>query len=174
MTATKAPRFGHWQLRVDRVVTTTITLMSVLIIYDGWGTLELLDVTVVIVGPVVAIFLSHVFAAVLEHRVTFGRSLTRDERRGLLAAESVFLLWAVPPLVILFVLSAAGFPYSRTIRVIVLAGVVSLGFWGGLAGRRSGLTGWSWVASVLSGLGVGATVLVLQAVLQPGQNPFQP
>ena len=174
MTTTRGPKLGRLPLRVDRVITTTITLMSVLIIYDGWGTLKLLDVTTVIVGPVVAIFLSHVFAAVLAHRVEFGRRLTWHEARGLLAEESVFLLMAVPPLVILFVLTAAGFSYTRIIRVIVLAGVVSLGFWGGLAGRRSGLTGWVLVASVLGGLGVGATVLVLQAVLQPGTHPFQP
>jgi hypothetical protein len=36
------------------------------------------------------------------------------------------------------------------------------------------LTGWAVVACVLCGLAVGATVLVLQAVLQPGTEPFQP
>jgi hypothetical protein len=80
----------------------------------------------------------------------------------------------VPPLVLLFVLSAAGVPYARAIQSILLLGVLSLGFWGGLAGRRSGLTGWPLVASVLGGLAVGATVLALQALLQPGTDPFQP
>jgi hypothetical protein len=103
-----------------------------------------------------------------------GRRLTRHERTGLLAAESVFLLLAVPPLTLLFVLSAAGVSYAHAIKSILLVGVMSLGFWGGLAGRRSGLTGWAVVACVLCGLAVGATVLVLQAVLQPGTEPFQP
>jgi hypothetical protein len=170
----RSPRLGHWQLRVDRIIATTITLMAVLIIYDGWATLKLLDVVVVIVGPVLAMFLSHVFAAVLAHRVRFGRPFTRPERTGMLAAESVFLVLAVPPLTILFVLSAAGVPYERTIQSILILAVASLGFWGGLAGRRSGLTGYSIVACVLCGLFVGATVLVLQALLQPGIEPFQP
>ena len=174
MTTTRGPRLGHWRVRVDRVVAATITLMAVLIIYDGWATLKLLDVTAVIVGPVIAMFLSHVFGAVLAHRVEFGRGLTRHERTGVLAAESVFLLLAVPPLALLFVLSAAGVSYPRAIQSILLLGVMSLGFWGGLAGHRSGLAGWAVVACVLCGLAVGATVLVLQAVLQPGTEPFQP
>jgi hypothetical protein len=29
-------RIGGLKIRVDRVIYTTITLMSVLIIYDGW------------------------------------------------------------------------------------------------------------------------------------------
>jgi hypothetical protein len=46
---------------VDRIVYATITMISVLIIYDGWQHLKLIDVTGVIVGPVVAMFLAHVF-----------------------------------------------------------------------------------------------------------------
>ena len=37
---------------VGRIVYGTITLMSVLIIYDGWQSLRLRDIVVVIVGPV--------------------------------------------------------------------------------------------------------------------------
>jgi len=45
--------------------------------------------------------------------------------------------------------------------------------WGGVAGRRAGLTGSCLVLSVLYGLMLGGLVLVLQALLQPGQNPFR-
>jgi hypothetical protein len=58
--------------------------------------------------------------------------------------------------------------------VIVLAGIAFLGFWGGLAGRRAGLTGWRFVLCVARGLGLGAMTLVLQAILQPGTEPFIP
>jgi hypothetical protein len=52
---------------VDRVIYATITLMSVLIIYDGWQHLKMIDVDGVIVGPVVAMFLAHVcFAAIAQ------------------------------------------------------------------------------------------------------------
>ena len=58
-------RIGGLKIRVDRVIYTTITLLSVLIIYDGWEELRFWNVVAVIVGPILAIFLSHVFGAAL-------------------------------------------------------------------------------------------------------------
>jgi hypothetical protein len=159
---------------VDRVIYTTITLLSVLIIYDGWAQLRFWDVVAVILGPIVAIFLSHVFGAELGTRVALGRPLTRSERRAAFVEECRFLLVTVPPLVILVVLSVAGVSYPRIIQVIVLTGVLSLGVWGAVAGRRAGLTGWPLVASTGYGLFLGLIILVLQAVLQPGHEPFRP
>lgn len=168
------PYLGHWPVRVDRVVYTTITLTAVLMIYDGWDDLTLTGVITVIVGPVVAIFMSHLFAAALAHRVTTGRPMSRRERRASFVKESRFLLIAVPPLVLLLLLAMAGVSYTRSIQVIIAAGVLSLGFWGGLAGRRAGLRGWPFVVSVLYGLCLGLLILALQAILQPGSDPFRP
>ena len=64
---------------VDRLVYATITLMSVLIIYDGWQHLRLIDVVGVIVGPVVAMFLGHVFSASMAKHVEVGRVLGGNE-----------------------------------------------------------------------------------------------
>jgi hypothetical protein len=169
-----APHLGGWPLRVDRIVYTTITLMAALLIYDGWQQLSLSGVVAVIVGPVIAIFASHVFAAALAHRVTIGKPLSTRERRAVLVKESRFLLIAVPPLVLVLTLSLAGVSYARAISVVVGMGVLSLGFWGGLAGRRAGLTGWPFVVSVLYGLCLGGIILGLQAMLQPGGHPFLP
>ena len=72
------------------------------------------------------------------------------------------------------VLTIAGVSYTRTILVIVLTGVLSLGVWGGLAGRRAGLTGWALVFSIAYGLLLGGIILVLKAMLQPGRDPFRP
>lgn len=156
------------------MIYTTITLLCVLIIYDGWEELRFWDVVTVVVGPVLAVFLGHVFGAALGTRAAVGRPLTRQERRAVFIEESRFLLVAVPPLIILVVLTIAGVSYARIIQVIVLAGVLSLGVWGGMAGRRAGLTGWALVLSVAYGLVLGSIVLVLQALLHPGQEPFRP
>ncbi len=51
----------------------------------------------------------------------------------------------------------------------LVMGAVSLGFWGGVAGHRSGMTGWRLVLAVAAGLVIGALVLALDVVLQPGQ-----
>jgi hypothetical protein len=60
-----------------------------------------------------------------------------------------FLLVAIPPLAILVVLTITGVWNTRIIQVIVLTGVLSLGVWGGVAGRRAGLTGWALLYKML-------------------------
>jgi len=166
-------RVSRLKIRADRVIYTTITLLCVLIIYDGWEQLHFRNVATVIAGPVLAIFLGHVFGAALGMRVAQGRPLTRREHRAVFLEECRFLLIAVPPLAILVVGTIAGVSYQRIIQVIVLTGVASLGVWGGVAGRRAGLTGWGLTLSILYGLMLGGSVLVLQAMLQPGQDPFR-
>jgi hypothetical protein len=164
---------GRLKIRVDRLIYTTITLVSVLIIYDGWNHLSFWGVLAVILGPMLAIFLSHLFGAELGTRVAMGRALTWRERRMAFVEECRFLVIAAPPVLILIVLSVAGVSYGHIIQVIILVGVASLGLWGGLAGHRAGLTGWRLVASTLYGLLLGGVILALQAVLQPGQEPFR-
>jgi hypothetical protein len=174
MTSVAQQAILRHPVRVERVVVMTITLMSALIVYDGWDKLRFVDVAAIIVGPIVAIFASHVFAGALVARVELGRGLTMRERVTLIARESRFLLLALPPLALVTVLSAIGTSYTRTIQVIILAGIASLGFWGGFAGRRAGLTGWRLLLCVAYGLGLGALTLVLQTILQPGTGAFTP
>src|SRR6187397_1974504 len=104
-------RVGRLKIRVDRVIYTTITLMAELIVYDGWDQLHFAGVVAVMLGPILAIFLSHVFGAALGTRVAMGRALTRRERRAVFVEECRFLLVAVPPLAILVVLAIAGVSY---------------------------------------------------------------
>jgi hypothetical protein len=153
-------RIGRLNIRVDRLVYTTITLISVLIIYDGWNRLTFWGVLAVILGPMLAIFLSHLFGAELGTRVALGRPLTWRERRAAFVEECRFLIVLVPPVLILIALSLAGVSYSRIVQVIILTGVASLGVWG-------------LVASTAFGLLLGGFFLALQAVLQPGHYPFQ-
>jgi hypothetical protein len=116
--------------------------------------------------------LGHVFGAALGTRVALGRKLSKSERQAVFVEECRFLLIPVLPLAILAVLAIAGVSYTRIIQVIVLTGVLSLGVWGGVAGRRAGLTGWALVFSIVYGLLIGGIIFVLQAMLQPGRDPF--
>jgi hypothetical protein len=174
MTGPPKPRVGRLQIRMDRVIYTTITMMPVLIIYDGWTTLRFWGVVAIVLEPILAIFLSDVFGEELGTRVALGRPLTRSERSALIVEESRFLLVPIPPLIILTVLGARRrllHPHHQRDRPgrSALARVL-----GAVAGRRAGLTGWSLAVSTLSGLGVGCVILVLQALLQPGHDPFVP
>jgi hypothetical protein len=92
---------------VGRIVTATVALVCVLIVYDGWAALKLFDVVVVIVGPVVAICTTHVFSGSLVQLVALGRPPTTQEWRVTPRFESRFLLSAVPPLAVLLVLQLA-------------------------------------------------------------------
>lgn len=154
---------------VDRVVYATITLMSVLIVYDGWQNLRFLGVVAVIVGPVFAMFLSHVFSASLAQQLTLGRPVTMQERITIARAESRFLLICVPPVLLVGILALLGVSMIDAIRYLLVLGTGSLGYWSGRAGRRAGLTDWRLARAVLAGLVIGALILGMYDLLQPGK-----
>jgi hypothetical protein len=116
---------------VGRVVTATITLVCVLIVYDGWASLKLFDVVLIVVGPIVAVFTSHIFSSHLVQQVDLGRRPTLREWLATARFEARFLLLAIPPLLVLFVLDFAGVALTDSIRAIVVLEAISLGFWAG-------------------------------------------
>ena len=168
-SAARGLRRLHHPVLVDRIVYATIAMMSVLIIYDGWQHLRLIDVAGVIVGPVLAMFLVHVFSALVAQHVEAGRVLQRSEVSRIVRIQAPFLLLCVPPFAVVWALYALGATLTVGIRTTVLLGTASLGYWGFVAGQRAGLRGWRIVAAVLAGLLVGAVILFLQVLLQPGR-----
>ena len=126
---------------VNRIVYATITVMSVLIIYDGWQKLRLIDVVLVIVGPIIAMFIGHIFSAALAKQIEVGRPLSRTEGTAIVGSESRFLLLAVPPVAIVCVLYACNVSLAEAIRITLLAEAASLGYWGFVAARRGGIVG---------------------------------
>jgi hypothetical protein len=161
--------FASTPAAIGRVVTATITIACVLIVYDGWASLRFLDVVLIIVGPVVAIFTSHVFSTTLVKQVELGRRPTRSEWFTNLWFESRFLLLAVPPIALLAVLRLATVSLEDSVRVVIFAESLSLSLWTGLAAWLAGLPRRSIVLAVLAGLVVGSVVVALQVVLQPGR-----
>jgi hypothetical protein len=152
---------------IDRAVYGTITLSSVLIVYDGWAQLKLLDVLVIIVGPVLAITIGHGFASSLARQAELDRPLTNAERLEAMRLASWHLLVAVPPVMLVLAMTLAGIALQTGIRVVIWVSAASLGFWGGLAAHRAGLRGRRVVLGALAGLALGGVILVLQVLLQP-------
>ncbi len=101
----------------------------------------MLDSVAVILGPVIAMVIGHVFAASLSNEAELGRRPTRGELLRTVGRESWFLLVAAPQIILLLVLSLVGLSMSDTIQVLIWAGALSLGFWGGLAAQQAGLGG---------------------------------
>jgi hypothetical protein len=163
------PTTATRRVDVDRLIYATITLMSVLIIYDGWQELKFFQVVGVIVGPVLAMFLSHIFSASLAFQVLEERPITMRERLRIARRESFFLLLCVPPLLLTGILTLVGLSLNDAIRGALFMGTVSLGFWGGFAGRRAGLGGLRLALTVVGGLLIGLVTLLLQIMLQPGK-----
>lgn len=154
---------------IGRIITATITIACVLIVYDGWASLRVWDVVLVILGPIIAIFTSHVFSTTLVLQVELGRRPSRSEWFENAWFESRFLLLAIPPLGLLLVLRLAGVTIEDAIRAVVWMEALSLSFWAFLAAWLVGLRGRSLVLAVLAGLVVGTVVVALQVFLQPGE-----
>lgn len=66
-------------------------------------------------------------------------------------------------------LFAFGVSLADAIQVTLWFGVASLGFWGYVAGRRAGFSGWPMALAVAAGLVVGLVILAIQVTLQPGR-----
>jgi hypothetical protein len=118
--ATTGFGYGERPRYLDRAVYTTITVMSVLIVYDGWQNLKFWAAVGVILGPVLAMFISHVFSASLARQAELHRRPGGSEQLRILRTESRFLLLAAPALALLIILTVAGVSLSRSIQAIVL------------------------------------------------------
>jgi hypothetical protein len=127
------------------------------------------EAVAIILGPVVAMVIGHVFAAALAAYPTPGRRPMRRELSGIVRHESHFLLVCAPQITLLLLLSLVGLSLTDTVRVLIWVGTGSLGFWGGLAAQRAGLR-WRGIAvGVIAGLAAGGAVLLIQVFLQPGK-----
>jgi uncharacterized membrane protein len=152
---------------LGRVVTATITPVCVLIVYDGWANLRVVDVVLIILGPIIAIFTSHVFSTTLVLQVKLGRRPTRSEWFANSRFESRFLLLAVPPLALLLLLDLATVSVQDSVQVVIWMEALSLAFWAGLAAWLVGMRGRPLVFAVLAGLVVTGVAIILQVTLQP-------
>ena len=152
---------------IGRVVTATITLVCVLVVYDGWARLRLLDVVLIILGPIIAVFTSHVFSTTLVMQFELGRRPTRSEwlanvlRRVTLPAPRPPAGRASP-----HTLARHG-SVQDSVRAVIWMETLSLAFWTGLAAWLVGMRGRPLVLAVLAGLVVGGVVVALQVMLQP-------
>jgi hypothetical protein len=153
---------------IDRAVYGTIVVTSVLVIYDGWANLRVLGAIAVILGPIVAMVIGHVFAASLAAYPKLGRSPHGRELFTIVRRESRFLLVCVPQIILLLVLKLAGLSLNDSVHAVIWISAASLGFWGGLAAQRAGLGGRGIAVGVIAGLAAGGTVLLLRVFLQPG------
>ncbi len=161
-------RLGPIEVRLERVVYATVVLMSVLAVYDGWAELtSFLGVAIVILAPLVALAVAHLFSEVIEEHYRLQRPLTGAEWRRLASGQLKILVAAVPPLVILGLGWLSPLDERRTIAVLLWTGVATLVVLSLVAARRAGIRGWRLAVAGLSGGVVGLLVISLQVLLKP-------
>jgi hypothetical protein len=161
-------RLGRLAIRLDRLVYATVVLMSVLVVYDGWDQLTTFGgMALVIVAPIVALAMAHLFAEVMDAYATLRRPLSRSEWSELTLEQTRWLLAAVPPLVILGLGWISRLDARSTIAVLLWTGLATLVVLATLSGHRAGFRGWRLFLAGLSGGVVGLVVISLQIVLKP-------
>ena len=161
---------GTWRsaLRLDRLVYATVVLMSVLAVYDGWQDLATFaGVAAVILGPLLALSVAHLFADVLHAHSELRRPLTAAEWRHHVRDQLSWFAAAVPPLIVLAIGWISPADVVGTIALVLWTAVVTLIVLSGIAGSRAGLRGWRWWAATASGGLIGLMVIGLQVLLKP-------
>jgi hypothetical protein len=76
---------------IDRAVYGTIVITSTLVVYDGWANLRVLGAIAVILGPVVAMVIGHMFAASLAAYAELRRRSTKRELLRILRGRGIAL-----------------------------------------------------------------------------------
>jgi hypothetical protein len=142
--------------------------MSVLAVYDGWQDLATFaGVAVVIVGPLLALSLAHLFGDVLHAHAELRRQLTAAEWRQHARDQISWFVAAIPPLVVLAIGWVTPADVLGTIALVLWTGVVTLVVLSGIAAHRAGLRGWRWGAATATGGLIGLIVIGLQLLLKP-------
>ena len=160
--------FGAHRLSLERLTYATVVLMSVLVVYDGWADLATFGgVAAVIVGPVLALTIAHLWAGAIEDAAELGRPLTAAEWRWQVRDQAHVMLAAVPPLLVLGFGWISPLDALGTIAVLLWTGVLTLIGLTAVAAYRAGLRGWTVVAAAVGGGLVGLLVISLQIVLKP-------
>ena len=137
--------FTIWRVTMDphRIIYSTILLMTAYAIYNE-GTEPLttrpyLELGALSLAPLFALSMAHVFSDALDLQIRKGRRLTNHDRRHLLAANLQYMYIAIPPIVLIVLLSLFHMPATDVIRVVLVLGLLSLGWWGYYAGRKAGV-----------------------------------
>ncbi len=167
-TGWRAPSLGPLRINAFAWIYTTVSVMAMLVVYDGWSELNGVGgIVLIVVGPTIALAAAHVFAEVIDELVKRDMIDARARRR-LVWEFFEYVVVAVPPLVLLGITSIVlQQPPRDSIKSMLALGVFSLGFWGGLAAWRAGLRWWRLAAATSVGLLIGGSVFLLQILLKP-------
>jgi hypothetical protein len=162
-------RVGSLVLDPHVLIYSTIMLLTAYALYDE-GTDVLVEgawaeLAAISIAPLFALTMAHAFSDALDLQIRTGHRLTGAERRKIAADNVQYMYIAVPPIIVLGVLTLLDWDANDAVGLIMLLGLLSLAFWGAFAAYRAGL---SWVRQLTFALGygfMGLLVLIVELII---------
>ena len=136
-------RLGRFWMDPHQIIYGTIMLMVGYALYDEGsdplGRGSLVELIAVSFAPLIALAMAHGFSEALDFQIRHGRRLTGSDRRHLFTENVKYLLIAIPPIIVMGVLTFFQWNAHDIVNVVQVLGLLSLSFWGAYAARKAGL-----------------------------------
>jgi hypothetical protein len=157
------------KLNPHKLIYATIILMTGLALYDeGQSPLKTgsyAEMIGVVVAPLFALAMAHGFSEALDLTIRTGHRLTGAERRHILAGNLEYLYVAIPPIILLGLLTILGWNANDAVGLVQVIGIGTLFFWGAFAATKAGLGFWRRVTFGVSYGVMGLIVLAVEMAL---------
>jgi hypothetical protein len=162
-------QLGRFAMDPHQIIYGTIMLMVAYALYDEGtdplGTGPLIELIAISFAPLFALAMAHGFSEALDFQIRHGRTLSWGDRRRLVVENSKYLLIAIPPIIIMTVLTMFSWHANDIIGLVQLLGLLSLSFWGAYAARKAGLgKGRQFVFAINYGL-MGLFVILVELLI---------
>jgi len=136
-------RLGRFWMDPHQIIYGTIMLMVAYALYnegsDPLGRGPLIELIAVSFAPLIALAMAHGFSEALDLQIRHGRRLSRSDRWQLIRENAKYLLIAIPPIILMTILTIFSWPANVIIELLQFLGLLSLAFWGAYAARKAGL-----------------------------------
>lgn len=151
------------------LIYSTIILMTAYALWDE-GTARLGDGTwfeliAISIAPLFALAMAHAFSDALDFQIRHGRRLTMPDRRHILVRNLAYMYVAIPPSLLLIVLTWLDWSADDAVELMLVLGLFSLLFWGMYAGRQAGVSRIRQISFGLSYMVMGLIVLLVELIL---------
>jgi hypothetical protein len=161
--------FGPFSADPHVLIYSTIILMTAYALWDE-GTARLGDGTwfeliAISLAPLFALAMAHAFSDALDFQIRHGRRLTMRDRRHLLAKNLAYMYVALPPSLLLIVLTLLDWNANDAVDLMLLLGLITLFIWGMYAGRQAGVSRLRRLSFGMSYMVMGLFVLLVELAL---------
>jgi len=162
-------KLGRFTLDPHQIIYGTIMLMVAYALYDeGTSPLArgtLLELIGVSFAPLFALAMAHAFSESLDFQIRNGRRLTGADRRRVFGENIKYLLIAIPPIIMMSILTLVQWDANDIISIVQVLGLLSLSFWGAFAARTAGLGVGRQITFALSYGFMGLVVIIIELAI---------